>query len=313
MIKTNYSNLILFILFVFFIGCNPNSKQSASLDVESTVANAILCDSIKANLKSKVVFNSSESLKIVSWNIQDLGQSKSDDEIDFIVNAVKDFDLVAIQEVVAKHPAGAQKVAQIAEGLNRKGFKWDYRISNPTNSPSAKMSERYAYIWKTSRLDIVGSPYLDSKLASKIIREPFISKFKLKSKNIAFYIVNFHSRKHNDQPEIEIEHFQYYLDRLSTQKLIIAGDFNLSEKHKVWNGLYKQGFKSALNDSKTTLKQKCKKNKYLSHEIDNVYFSKDIKFLKSGVIDYVETCANLKAARLISDHLPVFLEFTINE
>lgn len=262
---------------------------------------------------NKLISSNSESLKIITWNIQDLGQSKNDTEIDFIVKVLNDFDIIALQEVVAKHPAGAQKVAQIVDALNRKGFKWDYRISDPTNSPSVYMSERYAFIWKTSKVKMLTRAYLDKELEDYCIREPFIGKFQSKRNSAPFYVVNFHSRTHSDKPELEIIYFQNYQKRLQTDNILIVGDFNLSENHNVWDSLYQQGYKSALKNSKTTLKQKCKRGDYLSHAIDNVYYSKGVKFSNAGVIDYIETCENLKAARMISDHLPVFLEFSITD
>jgi deoxyribonuclease-1-like protein len=87
------------------------------------------------------------TLKIASWNIQDLGRSKNAEEINSIAKILRNFDLVAIQEVVAKDPAGAQAVTKIVDELNRMGSKWDYQISNPTKSPSVYMSERYAFLW----------------------------------------------------------------------------------------------------------------------------------------------------------------------
>lgn len=86
----------------------------------------------------------------------------------------------------------------------------------------------------------------------------------------------------------------------------------MNERHAVWSDLYQQGFNPALKDSKTTLKWKCLKNNYLNHAIDNIYYSKNIAFVNSGVLDYIATCENLAAARKISDHLPVFLEFNMN-
>lgn len=310
--KTKLKFLIILLLCALF-SCTSNSKRAALAKGESKIKNVNVVDSLKPQNTNKLISNDSESIKIISWNIQDLGQSKNNSEIEFIVEVLKEFDLIAIQEVVGKHPAGAQKVAQIADELNRKGFKWDYRISDPTKSPSSNMSERYAFIWKTNQLEIKGRPYLDTELASEIFREPFIAKFKLKKSDKTFFLANFHSRKHDDKPELEIIHFQHYPERLNTDELLIAGDFNLSEKHDVWNGLYQQGFKSAIKNSKTTLKQKCSRGDYLSHEIDNIYYSKGIKFTNSGVIDYIETCENLKAARMVSDHLPVFLEFTLDD
>jgi deoxyribonuclease-1-like protein len=58
----------------------------------------------------------------VSWNIQNFGKSKSEVEINFIANTLKNYDIIAIQEVVAGY-GGAQAVAKLAAELNRKGAK----------------------------------------------------------------------------------------------------------------------------------------------------------------------------------------------
>ena len=110
--------------------------------------------------------------------------------------------------------------------------------------------------------------------------------------------------------KLEIVLFKDYQKRLNSDQVIIVGDFNLNERHKVWDSFYKAGYKSAVTNSKTTLKRKCKDGNYLSHAIDNIYFSKQISFVNSGVVDYIKTCENLVPARLVSDHLPVFLEFS---
>ena len=56
--------------------------------------------------------------RLLSWNIENLGRSKSNLELEFIANTVKDYDIVALQEVVAGE-GGAQTVAQLAAELNR--------------------------------------------------------------------------------------------------------------------------------------------------------------------------------------------------
>ena len=253
------------------------------------------------------------NLSLASWNIRHLGRTKTDQDIHDIANILRNFDIVAIQEVVAKDPAGAQAVAKIADELNRMGSKWDYQVSDPTKSPSVYISERYAFLWKTAKVDIIHRAYLDKELEDLCYREPFVAKFKQKGKTEPFYIMNYHSRKFNDRPEEEIIHFIDYPERLATDKILIAGDFNLNEKHDVWLPFYRKGFKSALQNQRTTLKTKCKGDDYLSHPIDNVYYAPGISMLQSGSIDLVKTCGNLARAREISDHLPVFMEFELNE
>ena len=70
--------------------------------------------------------------KLLSWNLENLGKSKSEGEITFIANTVKDFDIVALQEVVACD-GGAQAVARLADELNyclyfKKALKKKLRI-----------------------------------------------------------------------------------------------------------------------------------------------------------------------------------------
>lgn len=61
-------------------------------------------------------------VRVVSWNLQNLGKSKSGDEIAFMANTLRDFDVIALQEVIAGY-GGAQAVARLAGELNRTGAK----------------------------------------------------------------------------------------------------------------------------------------------------------------------------------------------
>ncbi|MDT0689965.1 hypothetical protein RM549_09235 [Salegentibacter sp. F188] len=93
-------------------------------------------------------------VKICSWNLQNLGKSKSDFEIEIMAQTIKNFDVVAIQEVVAGY-GGPQAVARLVDELNRTGAKWNYQISEATES-TPYATERYAFLWKTSNVQSVG-------------------------------------------------------------------------------------------------------------------------------------------------------------
>ena len=295
---------------LLFLSCESKSKQKFDKNRNDTPKTHISKNSKLFSVESK---NKTGNLKILSWNIQELGKSKNTQEIYQIAQIIKEFDIIAIQEVVAIDPKGAQAVAKISDELNRLGNKWDYSISNPTKSPTNNMSERYAFIWKASKLNLLQKPFLDKELEKKCIREPYIGKFKLKKEGNLFYLINVHSRVHNKNPEDEIMFFNEYPKRLQTENIIILGDFNLDEKHSVWNNLYQIGFKPSIKNAPTTLKKKCKKGKYLSHSIDNIYYdTSNIELVNSGRIDFVNVCENLENARFLSDHLPVFLECEMN-
>jgi endonuclease/exonuclease/phosphatase family metal-dependent hydrolase len=244
---------------------------------------------------------------LISWNIRDFGKTKSSDELEKIAEIVRDTDILAIQEVVAGY-GGAQAVAKLSDILNRKGSKWDYVISNPTNS-SKYVTERYAFVWKTKHIKIKNRGWLLDELNSQIDREPFLLNFYLDQQK--FTVINFHSRPHDKNPEIEIEFLsRFAVDSLATP-LIIAGDFNVDEKEPVFDPLKSKGYNSTITAQKTTLKKTCKRGNYLNYPIDNIFYSSDVKKVDGGVLDFVRLCDRLEQARKLSDHLPVFLRFRL--
>lgn len=252
----------------------------------------------------------SQIFSIVSWNISHFGKTKNASEIKKIAQIVKDFDIVTIQEVVAIDPAGAKAVARLADELNRMGAKWDYRVSDPTNSSSGK-TERYAFVWKTKKVKLIDRPWLDKTFDHIIIREPYLARFKIGDDQIL--LVNYHSRVHDEKPEEEIVCFYQYPKLFPEDKIIIGGDFNKAVSNKVFEPLRLFGFSPNLENQKTTLKRKCgKKGAYLNHPIDFILVDTDDFIIhKSGVVDFVNDCHRLNIARTLSDHLPVWVEVEV--
>ena len=47
--------------------------------------------------------------------------------------------------------------------------------------------------------------------------------------------------------------------------------------------------------------------------LDNIFYNtKEAEKINSGIIDFIKKCDNLLNARLISDHVPVYLEIKFN-
>ncbi|MCW3118941.1 MAG: endonuclease [Chitinophagaceae bacterium] len=251
----------------------------------------------------------SNHVTVCSWNLKDFGKSKSDSTITFIANTVMDYDIVVIQEVVAGY-GGPQTVARLSEQLNRKGYKWDYVISDPTVSSSYK-TERYAFLWKTSRIKKIGKSWLEEKYKFEIDREPFYSTFSSNTKE--FTLVNFHAITKSKQPETEVKYFKFLPDQYPHLNLLFCGDFNLPQNHTVFNPLKKMGFVPIFVNQKTSLKEKCKSTDCLASEFDNIfYIPKKIAKKYSGVIHFYKKYSDLTEARKISDHVPIFFEFSLN-
>lgn len=253
---------------------------------------------------SLFTLSSVAQLKIASWNINDMGQSKTAEQIEFMSETLRDFDIIAVQEVVAGY-GGAQAVAKLADQLNRKGSKWSYTISIPTIS-SSYSSERYAYLWKPSKVILIGKPWLDQNYVDEIEREPFMIKFSYENKS--FILINFHALPKSKQPEREIKYFKFFPELYKDERLIFMGDFNVTEKNNVFNPLKKMGYAPALLDQKTTLRTTCLSDGCLASAYDNIFYNpKDFEIRTSGIIHFYKVYNELNEARKLSDHVPIYM------
>lgn len=254
-----------------------------------------------------LAFISGSCINICSWNIENIGQSKSDSEIQFIAVVLKPYDVVAIQEVVAG-PGGAAAIARLHEALNRTGSKWDYCISEPTSGNSYK-TERYAFLWKPKAVKIKGKAWLEFNYKNEVDREPYLATFT--DGEHEFTLVNFHAITKSKQPETEIKYFKFLPSCYPTLNLIFCGDFNCPQSHSVFNPLKSMGYVPALIGQKTSLKQKCVNDRCLASEYDNFFFKKEVfEVIASGFIAFYKSFGELSEARKISDHVPIFVELT---
>lgn len=241
-----------------------------------------------------------------SWNLKNFGKSKTDAEIELIAELVRNFDVLAIQEVVAG-PGSAQAVARLADELNRKGSQWDYSISNPTKS-SPYRSERYAYLWKSSKFKKIGEAWLANEYEQEIEREPYFIRFRMGKETVT--LVNFHAIPKKHQPEREVKYFKFFPTHYPNDNLVFVGDFNIPQSHSVFNPLKKMGYVSVFKNQKTTLRQKCIRGDCLASEFDNIlYNSNKLTLLTSDVIHFYKQFNDLRQARLLSDHIPLYAEF----
>ncbi len=242
-------------------------------------------------LLSFIFFNvivHAQNVSVCSWNLKDFGKSKSDATLGFIVKTVKSFDVIALQEVVAG-PGGSQAVAKLVAQLNKTGNQWNCEINKVTK---------------------VGKSWLDVNYNVLIDREPYFSRFKMNDKT--FTLVNFHAIPKAKHPETEIKYFQFFPSLYPKDNLIFCGDFNLAQSHSVFTPLKTMGYVSALVKQKTSLRQKCINDDCLASEYDNFYFSNTkINIKESGIIHFYKFFDSLKLARKVSDHVPIYMTFSL--
>jgi deoxyribonuclease-1-like protein len=246
-------------------------------------------------------------VRLCAWNIQNFGKSKSDSEIVYMAGLLRGFDVVALVEVVAGN-GGAQAVARLADELNRRGEKWDYTVSNPTTGTPGS-SERYAFLWKTAKLRKLAGETLDTVFEASIEREPYVASFS--EKGHEFSVAVFHAVPKSKQPEREIKFLKHFPSAYRQRPLIICGDFNCAQSHSVFNPLKSVGYVPALEGCKTSLKNEPKNGECLASEYDNLFYpSASITVSRAGVVAFYSDFVSLRSARKISDHLPVYIEFS---
>lgn len=240
------------------------------------------------------------TLNIISWNIQNFGKSKSDSTIKYIRDKVKSYDIIAIQEVSTSE-FGSQAVARLDDYLDRTGASWDYVISDPTSGDG---SERYAYLYKKNRVKLKEKASLEKSLENGINREPFKAIFVFKGKD--YYLFNLHLVPTDKNPELEAKKIDTLNTIYKNKRIIIMGDFNLSQSNGGFTKL-KKDMNVALVGKKTSLKMKeSNSGGVLNMEYDNFFISKDIKLIKADVIHFYKDFKTLKEARKVSDHCPIF-------
>ena len=89
------------------------------------------------------------------------------------------------------------------------------------------------------------------------------------------------------------------------------GDFNCPQSHTVFYPLKRMGYKSVFTGQKTSLKKECKNGDCLASEFDNIFYqTATIKVSNSGVLHFYRNFNSLKDARTISDHIPIWFEFS---
>jgi deoxyribonuclease-1-like protein len=257
-----------------------------------------------------ILLLSNAQVSVCSWNLMNFGKSKSDSELAFIAAIINNYDVVTIQEVVAGN-GGSKAIYRLVNILNNKGFHWDYAISDPTTSANPSSRERYAFLWKPSKVKKIGGSWLEQNYQEEIDREPYMSTFEYNGKQ--FTIASFHAVPKKKHPESEIKYFKFLPSLYPKLHLVFMGDFNCVQSNTVFNPLKKLGYKNTLENQKTSLRQKCINNDCLASEYDNMfYYSNKINRLQSGIIPFYKSFTTLKEAKKISDHIPIWSTFQLN-
>ncbi len=252
--------------------------------------------------------NNPEVLTICSFNIRIFSDgSRDDEELQSIVQILKSYDLIAIQELRDK-----EILKRTVKALKNLGYKYDYEISQKVGRG---VKEQYAFLYRKDKVKVIQGGRLYSEDDDEFIREPYFATFK--SGNFDFTLVTVHvlfgDSKKDRRPELmELADVYEYLQSKDQdeQDIILLGDFNMSPSDKGWDNLKQiPTMKHILKwPSKTTIQD--------SSLYDNFWFQKKYvkEFVKCGINKFDEILFGNNdklASRTVSDHRPIWGTFYI--
>jgi endonuclease/exonuclease/phosphatase family metal-dependent hydrolase len=215
---------------------------------------------------------------------------------------IKDAHIIALQEIQIDED-GKLAVQKLADELSLLNGRWGFTISESTNG---KGVEKYAFLWRTDLVKLIGTPYLEKSFASYADREPFIAQFK--HEDLVVRIANFHAVPKKKEPWWEIKELHRIDEAYKIENLIFVGDFNLSQEDRAFNKIKSLGYKASLENTKTTIKMEPKGDEKFANDYDNIFYpSQKIKLISAGRIDFTVHFTTLLEARKISDHVPVWV------
>jgi endonuclease/exonuclease/phosphatase family protein len=247
---------------------------------------------------------------IASFNAMRLGEKEKNYEI--MAKVLSNFDLIGIEEVM--HEKGLKKLK--AHLIKLTGEKWEYIISE-NSVGSEGYREYYGYIYRKEKFQEVRKlGFYKEKNENEFMREPYGAYFK--SGNFDFVYVICHSIFGDKETQRLIEAsnyinvYEYFLKESGESDIIIAGDFNVPADSPAFRNLSERAGVSYLlspGENPTTLS-----DERLVSSYDNFFINKEKtrEFLEnSGVYNFVKSDNYAIIKKYISDHLPIFSEYSI--
>ncbi len=253
------------------------------------------------------------SILIASFNIQVLGESKMKKPgiAEILAHVIRQFDVVAIQEVRAK---ADNILPRLVAAVNADGSQYNFLIGPRLGRTVS--TEQYAFVYDTTRIahdpSAVGTIQDTNDLMH---REPFVARFVARTnqpeRGFTFWLVNAHTDPDEVPTEVAAlaDVFQtMQRARPDEDDVILLGDFNASETQLGPLGQI-PGITWAVRGAMTNTRQSKMYDNLIFHSQATSEFTG-----RWGVYD-LERVYGLSRddALKVSDHLPVWAEFEIWE
>src|SRR4029079_10519724 len=255
------------------------------------------------------------TIRVATFNIQVFGESKlnEDEAMQAIVAIVRNFDLVAIQEV---RSVSQDIMPQLIEMLNADGHQYDYAIGPRLGRTASK--EQYAFVSDTQTIEIDRYQlYTVDDPDDLLHREPLVGWFRSRGPSpeqaFTFSLATIHTDPDETNQELDVLDDVFFKVREDPRRgeddVLMLGDFNAKATAMRQLGQIKGLVKVVNGETRTNTLHNAQYDNILFHETATTEFTG-----RGGVFDFLRQYnLTLEQAERVSDHLPVWAEFSVFE
>jgi endonuclease/exonuclease/phosphatase family metal-dependent hydrolase len=260
------------------------------------------------------VQRSGDTIRVASFNIQVFGQSKIKKPLvmDYLARIARRFDVIAIQEVRSK----AQDVLPtFVDKINETGAHYDFVISEPIGRTVSK--EQYAFVYDTAsvEVDLSWLYVVDDARDDLLHREPYVGWFRVRGPTpesaFTFSLINIHTDPDETDQELDVLDDVFLAvknDGRQEDDIILLGDLNVDDQNLGQLGQL-SGITWVISGVPTNVRGTKLYDNIIFHSMATAEFTG-----RAGVFDFMrEFNLNMDEALQISDHIPVWAEFSIYE
>jgi endonuclease/exonuclease/phosphatase family metal-dependent hydrolase len=255
----------------------------------------------------------SGTIRVGSFNIQVFGTSKSAKPhvMDILARIVREFDVVAIQEIRA---TDQDVVPNFVDLINATGRHYDYVIGPRLGRTSSK--EQYAFIYDMATIQVDRSQlYTVSDPDDLLHREPLVGWFRARGvppeQAFTFSLVNIHTDPDETKTELDALGDVFRVvrdDGRQEDDVIILGDLNVDDRHLGALGEI-SGISWVISATPTNTRGTSQYDNLVFHGPSTREFTG-----RGGVYDFLRTYnLSMEEALEVSDHMPVWAEFSAYE
>ncbi len=253
------------------------------------------------------------TVSIASFNIQVFGTSKigKPEVMDVLARVIRRFDVVAIQEVRSKDQT---VVPRFVDLVNATGAEYRYVLGPRLGRTTSK--EQYAFLYNAARIELdPGSVHTVDDPQDLLHREPLAARFRVRGpapeEAFTFTLVDIHTDP--DETDWELDALAGVFTSVQANgsgedDVILLGDLNVDEYHLGRLGQL-PGITHAITGTTTNTRG--------TKAYDNLVFDSRATREYTGRFGVVDLMADYQLTKDqaldVSDHLPVWAEFTALE